>query len=425
MMKPNNVTFISVNNGDISVAASREEISADENNVKVISTFCEDAVKDIVELVVEQFNKPFKSLTSYVETYERMSETVNYGHLTLTDAQKQSVFRYTEKGMVFTFDLTNNYNCDKFDTVIKHTLHKKRIKHYLRSDGVTHVQVGPKSVVVLSDEMFSNSVKNQKIRALLGEGFERVYEISCKSGSLTDIQDVCNAKLMSELQYVRKAFNPRTGRIREDGEVQIRFLNTYYNVVKSEGIASKKIDEIEQDDATYVLVPFASKDEKFNVENADFCHMVTFLNNKGYHVVKCGKKDYDALLELDNVLEYDDVVDNIEDHFPLSDDKIRGSLMSNINGTLHSLKRLKHKIVCPMFEELFALYPERVQHVRLDTPDSILIKYYSNYKQIAKELKEIEKLQSAISKRYPLLSCYTANHEEYVYYINGKAQSKE
>jgi len=78
MMKGNYITFISVNNGDISAAASREEFSSDESNVRAVTAFCERVVADIVEIVLDGFNRSFDSLQDYVDTYERVAEVVNY-----------------------------------------------------------------------------------------------------------------------------------------------------------------------------------------------------------------------------------------------------------------------------------------------------------------------------------------------------------
>ena len=430
IVKQDHITFISVNNGDITVAASREEISSDESNIKAIEGFCANAVNDIVEIVLGEFNRNFDSLKSYVDIYERMGEVINYGHLPLNDNQKNMVFKYTEDGVVFTFDLTNNYTCDKISKIVRWSLKKKRVKHHLEGDtNASHINTGSKSIVVINNQMFSNTVRSNKLRNLLGQGYDRVYEIECNEGYLHKLQKICQARLLSELTYStnRNSFNPRTGRIKEQDEVQIRRLDSSYGEVSSQGIQTCKISEIADRDEEFVLVPFARNDDKYSSTNADFARLVTYINSHDKQVIKCGKRDYDLLVELDNVHEYEEVVENLTDHFPLSDEKIRASIFSGVNHSLFAFKRHKNKINCPQFMSLLESYPDRIDNTRLNVSEEILDKYYTNYGRIKKEFAQTQKLETKILAAYPLLRNYvhTDMVAEYVYYINAKFQSKE
>lgn len=427
MMKGNYITFISVNNGDISVAASREEISSDESNVKAVTTFCERVVADIVEIVLDEFNRSFDSLQDYVDTYERVAEVVNYHQLSLTDDQKKMVFRYTENGVEFTFDLTNNYTCAKFEKIRRYRLRKKRVRHHLEVDENSHISSDSKSIVVINDQVFANSVKSQKIRALLGQNYDTVYEVDCKEGYQSKIQAICKAQLMSELQYAKKTYNRTTGRVKEDDEVQIRCLAPSYDCVESEGIETHKVEDLTDDGNNYVLIPFTRNDEKFNSNNAEFFRMVQFLRGRGWKVVKCGKRDYDLLSELDNFHEYDEVVENIPEYFPISDAVIRTKILSTVNTYLYNLKRFREQIVCPMFAELFGLYPDRLDRSPLDIHEEILDTYYPSHKKFRKDFAQLQKLESKIYTDYPLLSsCHSDRMiAEYVVYINAKYESRK
>jgi hypothetical protein len=427
MMKGNYITFISVNNGDISVAASREEISSDESNVKAVTTFCEGVTADIVEIVLDEFNRSFDSLQDYVETYERMTEVVNYHQLSLTDEQKKMVFRYTENGIEFTFDLTNNYTCDKFAKIKRYRLKKKRIRHYLEIDDHSHVSAGSKAVVVINDQMFANSVKSQKIRALLGQSYETVYEVDCKEGYQSKLQTICKARLMSELQYTKQTYNRTTGRVKEDDEVQIRSLYTNYGNVESNGIQTRKVESLADDGTNYVLVPFTRGEEKFNSTNNEFVRMVEFINNRGWSVVKCGKRDYALLSELDNFHEYDEVVENIPEYFPIRDEVMRTKILSTVNSYFYKLRRYRNEIVCPMFTELFEMYPDRLDNSRLDIHEDILDTYYPSHKKFRKEFEQLQKLETKIQAAYPLLrTCYQPEMmPEYIVYINAKHETKK
>lgn len=427
IVKQDHITFISVNNGDITVAASREEISADESNVKAIEKFCENAVNDVAEIVLDEFNQTFSTLKNYVEIYERMGEVFNYGHLPLSVDQKNKVFKYTEDGIVFTFDLTNNYTCDQISSMHRWTLKKKRVKHHLSAESASHINSGSKSIVVINDQMFSNTVRSQKLRNLLGQGYDRVYEIECKDGYLYKLQNICQARLLSDLTYTKNVYNPRTGRIKEQDEVQIRVLDSSYSVVTSQGISTRKVSDIAESGERYVLVPFTRGDDKFSSTNVDFAQMVEFINNHGMQVIKCGKRDHDLLAELDNVLEYEDVVDSLPEYFPLSDTKIRASFFSGVNRILTAFKRHKSKINCPQFVSLLDSYPDRIDNHRLNFNETILEKHYTNYVSIRKEFRQVQALEKKILAAYPLLA-HSYNTEmvaEYVYYINAKFESKE
>lgn len=423
----NYITFISVNNGDISVAASREEISADQDNVETITKLYKNTVNNITEIVLEEFNRSFGSLKNYVEVYERMSGVVNYYYLTLDQSQKDLIFRYTQDGFVFNFDLTHNYSCSKIENVCVHRLKKKRVREYVTHEMGTNVGIGEKSVVVIKDEEFSDAVKNRKLRSVLDQGNTHVYEIICKNSSdIPALQKVCEAKLLSELYYERGSYNPKTGRVKSNDEVQIRRLEKSYGCVVSRGIETIKLLDIEAQNHTYVVVPF-SKEARFDHENEKFIEMVDFIGSRnGYTVIKCGKRDYNKLIELDNVEEYDDVVDNIQEFFPISEENIRKSVFARSNTVLHSLRRHRDKIECDHFQKLFDSYPDKVAAYNLQASESILTKHYPRYSEIVKEFKAVESLEQKIFKLYPLLSMHnTWRNEmlvEYIYYINNKSQ---
>jgi hypothetical protein len=423
----NYITFIAVNNGDISVAASREEISADQDNVDTITKLYKSTVNNITEIVLEEFNRSFGSLKNYVEVYERMSGVVNYFYLTLDQSQKDLIFRYTQDGFVFNFDLAHNYSCSKIENVCVHRLKKKRVREYVTHEMGNSIGIGEKSVVVIKDEEFSDTVKNRKLRSVLDQGKTHVHEIICKdSDDIPALQKICEAKLLSELYYERGVYNPKTGRVKSNDEVQIRRLEKNYGGVVSRGIETIKLLDIEAQNHTYVVVPF-SKEARFDSENEKFVEMVDFIGTRnGYTVIKCGKRDYNKLIELDNVEEYDDVVDNVEEFFPIAEENIRKSIFAKVNTVLHSLRRHRDKIDCDHFEKLFDSYPDKVSNYNLQTAESILTKHYPRYAEIAKEFKAVESLEQKIFKLYPLLSMHnTWRNEmlvEYIYYINNKSQ---
>jgi hypothetical protein len=420
------ITFISVNNGDISVAASREEISSDQANMSAIDKFCTSSVKDIVDIVVENFDNSFNSLKNYVDVYEAMSEIVCYNHLTLNEEQKVKVFRHVQNGIVFTFDLANNYTCDKFEKIMVHSMKKKRVKSYLESDTRSHVEIGNNKVIVLVDEELSDAAKKRKIRSLLVQSNVKIYEITCKTGYLQDVKDVCGARLISELKAETRSYNPRTGRIKEDDEVQIRTLEAscYSDAVQSNGIETKKISEIEESDDEYVLVPF-SRESEFDKENRSFIKMVDFLCRNNKVVIRCGKKDYDRLVELDNVEEYKDIVDNFVEHYPLSEEKIRKMVFSGVDRNLFGLRKHSAKINCPMFQKLFEMYPERLENTDINMDEALLVKHYPAYNKAVNEFKLVQKLEEGIKATYSLLGCcFNTNYtQEFIHYINGKAQA--
>ena len=152
--------------------------------------------------------------------------------------------------------------------------------------------------------------------------------------------------------------------------------------------------------------------------------MVDFLCRNNKVVIRCGKKDYDRLVELDNVEEYKDIVDNFVEHYPLSEEKIRKMVFSGVDRNLFGLRKHSAKINCPMFQKLFEMYPERLENTDINMDEALLVKHYPAYNKAVNEFKLVQKLEEGIKATYSLLGYFNTNYtQEFIHYINGKAQA--
>ena len=77
----NNITFIEVNNGDIDVAASREEVANDASNISKLEKVCEKAFTNIWEIVREEFDVHFDNLDSFIKVYSNLKETFTFSNV--------------------------------------------------------------------------------------------------------------------------------------------------------------------------------------------------------------------------------------------------------------------------------------------------------------------------------------------------------
>lgn len=427
------LTFIKVGNGEIDVAASREEVSSDEANLIKIDNFAKDTVNDICDIVVEAFDKSFDNLIEYIQTYEDMHGMINFSHLPRRDDLE---FKYSFAGIDFKFNLSNAFTCDYFSQIKMYNLRKKKERTFLECEDKTAILANEKVTIVIDDEGYecTDNKRKRRMRQLLTDGPDRVYLVSCESEVHEKIIACTKAILLSQLTYQKSEYRGRTsGRVKLSDEVNLRTLEAIdggyrgQNRVESSGVETKKLSEIEDSDYFYVVVPLA-REERYDSRNEKFFELVSFINEQSNTVVvKCGKRDYEKLIELDNVGEFETVVDNLAEFFPIEKNKIRSMFLRHINSVLFSLKEHRDLITCPDFTRLFKMYPATPVRSELSVSEAILTKHYPYYLEAKAEHEEISKIEEKIFQNYPLLrqqSYYQQNIlREYIYYINSKSNS--
>jgi len=425
-------TFVKVENGFIDVAASREEVSSDERNLSKIDDISKNAVNDICEIVVEAFNKSFNNLIDYIKTYEDMHKMLNYSYLPQRDDLK---FKYSFKGINFEFNLANAFTCNKFSQIKMYNLNKKRTREFLDCEEKTAILVDDGVSIIIDDEGYecTDNKRKRRMRQLLSSGSKRVYLVSCENKDYDDIIECTKATLLSQLVVQNREYTARgTARVKLSDEVNLRTLKMIEGGYRTEdrvensGVETKKLSEVEDSDYFYIVVPLA-RDERYDGKNQKFIEMISFMEQQSNTVVvKCGKRDYEKLIELDNVGEFETVVNNLSEFFPIDEDKIRSMFLCDINSVLLSLKNHIDLITCPDFAELFEMYPSRAVNRNLSVSSTILTTHYPAYLKAKEEHEKIKKMEEKIFQNYPLLR--QQNHwqqnllREYVYYINSKSE---
>jgi hypothetical protein len=431
------MVFLHVDNGDVSVAASREEISNDNENMNKIEEICRNALVKITSYVEDSLSKDYESLKDYYEVYDNLYEMVVFRNFPNSAGFK---FAYSLcEDCDFTFDLARSFTSSAFESIVSYKVKKKRIREYLSKDIRSSIHMEEDVVVVIKDGDISDNITSRKMRYLL-TSHKHAYLITCKPEFVQQISDCLKAVNLSDLEYPKGYYNRSSGKVKEKDEVNIRRLyedNTRYSskCVKSEGIETVKIEEIEDSDETYIIVPF-SKNEKYDYENSKFASMISFLSKmKGVSgVYKCGKKDYEKLEELFNVIPYDALLEegSLEECFPIEESEIEQIYAGTYQNLMFTLKKNSEKIQCSKMQELFAEYPDErpKQDQSLSRFTNIISTHYADvYLKVKDKFDKLSKKQEEIFNDYPLLKNiggWTDHRdiEEYVWYINGKYQSK-
>jgi hypothetical protein len=423
LVQHNNIVFIEVNNGVVDVAASREEVSTDKNNVAKLETICEAAVKGICDIIRDEFDKDSKTLNEYLEIYDGVKETFKAASV------PKNLFRleFSHDDVRFEMiDSFKNMKCNKFLSIYKYYLEEQKTREVMRCESKEYVQLESGAKIVLADVVVGDSVLKHKMRRLLSEGVPAVYYVAVEAEDVDKIEKCADALLVSDLEYESVTVKAKK---RLAGIVNIRklFVNRQgrYAKVDSEGKKEMTLEQIERE-GKYAIVPFAAID-KFDYGNDHFIRMVRFLSNNGYTVIKCSKKDYEEIIELENVNTYDEVVDNLEVYVPISNQAIEDCVFQRMSKSLQSLRQHQTQINCPKVKELLTLYPTR--NNRSEHSDDVLQKY-SHYKVAVAQLEKISKLEQQILEKYPLLQQVSDYYRggngltrEYVYYINSKYES--
>lgn len=434
--KDNMMVFLRVNNGEITVAASREEISNDNDNMKKIEEISFSSLKSITSHVKESLSKDYDSLKDYYEVYDRLCNIVTFRNF-----QDSNNFKFSYSlcdNCDFTFDLARSFTSPAFESIVEYKIRKKRIRESLEKDTRSSIHMEEDVVVVIKDCDISDNITSRKMRYLL-RSCKHAYLLDCKSEFVDQVSDCLNALSLNELEYPKGSYSRSTGRTKQDDEVNIRRLyddgTRYGQCVKSEGIETTKIEDIEDSDQTYIIVPF-SKDEKYDYSSGDFAKMISFLSSRKdvAGVYKCGKKDYQKLEELFNVIPYDALLEegSLEECFPIEEESIEKLHDHIYENVVFVLKKHREKINCEKMQQLFDVYPDsrKPRTGNLGHYSNILEKHYSElYNRVAKKFDEIKELQSKTLENYPLIrhiDSYRDNVdiEEYIWYINGKHQSK-
>ena len=429
----NNIVFFEVNNGEIDVAASREEVANDSGNIAKLESVCEGATNNILEIIREEFSVEFDSLNSYMNAYGGLKDTFSFNHI-----PKDTIkLEYSYEDIKFEMHGLNfHVKCDKFSNIsvffqeeqdTRTVIRNKKDEQSVRLAGLGCPQ---SDKIVIADIEYSDIIKKRKIKKLLEQGADHVYLVTCDSAYTSKLQKCANALLLSNLKHDNVTY---VAKKRAEGIVSIRNLSLGHGRrgyrIESNAKTDLTLDALENDGKKYVIIP-NDDSEKYDFQNSKFVGMVSCLLNNGFCAIKCSKKDYDKVVELDNVVEYEDFISNIEDHLPFTNEQIENSIFSRVNNTILGLRQFAETIECPKLKELLAIYPTGANNNNrrgINVSEEIL-KKYKHYKVASEKFEKANALEEEVFKRYPLIENYygyggTNNIlREYVYYINNKYQ---
>lgn len=416
----NKVCFIGVENGDIDVSASREEV--DTNSSSKIDTFSKSAVAEISVFIQDSLQQKHSSFKNYVRTYNNLRSIFDFSKL---PNSKELRLKYsTEDGVEFNFNLVGDFSCNKFIEISKFDIRHRSGKEVVRIRPANYIPTNKK--IVIEDKEFSDILRKRKAKKIIADDNDCAYFV-CVDPEFVNSFSSIDPVYLSTIVHDKISTNKSN---KEDDEVTVRILSTdnrsrTYKVEVSEKY-NMKLSEVESSDKSFVVVPF-SKEEKYNYENDSFYQMVRFLRQKGFIVTKCSKKDYEKIINSDceNVMTYDYVCDNIEDVVSIDNKQIELFFHSRSSSfSFNVLKKYVDKINCSSIKEVIDHYDSK-ETTRREYFSEFILSKYSHFKVAKEKFEAISSLEESILRKYPLLKkCGRYDEEEilleYVEYINAK-----
>lgn len=418
------VLFVSVPNGSVEVAASREEISNDKKNIAKISEISRNAIGVIKNIVDEQFDKEFENLNNYVATFDEVKDTFRLSSGLGGKSIFNRTFEYSYEDLKFSVasGSITKIKCNKFNEIRVYSNEEQARRTVVRCERQNDFDI--KDPIVVKDIDISDITLKKKLKSIIGDANgNSVYYIDCSPEHISNLKKCCNIILVSELKH-ETTNKPKK---RAEGFVSIRKLTVdrphrSLKVVSS-GRIEMSVSKIEED-GDFVIVPFSSS-EKYSYDNHEFMQMVAYLNKNNYEVIKCSKKDYEEIVDLENVFDYDDVTANLSSYIPISEKLIDNLVFSRANNNLLKLKSVVNSINDPDVKKFISLCSS-VSGNKTNCSVDILENHYPYYAESKKKYEEVLSLETIIFSRYPLIEGYYYRSEyvnEYVYYINHKYDS--
>ena len=426
----NGFTFIHIENGAVDVAASREEISNDDNNKEKVRAFCQNAMGKFREIAERELKKDHDLLSDFEESCNKLSDTFTLSSIDGLD------LNYSKDGLSFHFNYAGRYKCDNLTNIRKIEEEHQRGRTCVtikECSEINYHESNGSYAILLEDKEFSKILQKRKAKKLFSQGYKRVYLADCASEHKTALQEIADAKFISTIQHDK--IGGSSGQLKGKDEVILRFLTsdgsrTYNHKVSSSHNETRKIDSFEDDDEMYVAVPFGSS---LDPESREYNHVVRFISGKeNWNIVRLSKKDYEKALTLDQFISYEDMTSKFEEHFPVQNEEIEKFVYARANMNLIKLRGLKDRIDCPMVNALIGMYPKfdadslNRRNSRCDRTRYLYEKFYSHYKAANKKMEEITEKEEALCESYPLLNGFMRGYdeqlEEYVYYINEKSK---
>lgn len=440
------MNFVEVDNGVLEVSATRESISDKDGSKESVNEICKLAKQKLHTCIEEAFGKDFKDIPSYLKFYFSLRNTFN-----VTTIQKNFDFAFKKDGLSYKI-VDGKITSTSFNGCIinRYSQKKQRSRSVLSVVNNAEIQVGEeKTKFVLMNDTPEKPVPEylfkEKIKKIFSSEPDtvNVYTINNYTEEQQQkLKDHLGAIYVTDLPHDRMTQKQR----KEVGKISLRYITRgagrYGNRgrLEADSKVDVSLDEIAESDDKFISIPFSS-DAMYDFDSAEFCENVEFLIKHGkFKIVKCSKKDYDALNTLDNVYEYSEVKDNLDDFVPVQDSIIENYVYRKASNSFEILRNHVPRIKCALINEYFRiknLIPNQNDRVGAsDIPDRIL-SLYPHFDKINGNIKRLSELEDEINTKYPLMKqlhyiggYYGGNDRnrdisEFILYLNAKNDSLE
>lgn len=431
------VLAIHVGNGDVEVSASREAIADSEFSQKSINEIAEKVFKSIEKQVKEELNKA-KDFKSYLKAHYQLNETLNERLATekvIGKTKYEIDGRYCLKSTLF-----DHVSIDRY------SLNAQRNRTVVSSEKVKSLYISKDTIFMYQDIEEGATKTRERIRNYFGgDTSKQVYLIQATvAGSKEQFRQLIEeieASPISEYA-LPEVVKEKTQRVSNKGKLCLHYLSCetgrsrYYPTVGRES-THLEFDEIDTDTTTlYVEMVNGSLPEDIN--NADFPHMIKFLNSKDYQVVGVSSQVKSKITELENFVDYKTFVKKITEEIPLSQEEINSLKKKTWKGAgdFRKLAKFTKELKDKNIKEILEM-DDQIQRLQVVELSEKVTKLYSKkIQEISSEMEEKNKLISKLAKKYPLVSAvsyYSGYGEddrknnvlkELVEYINLKAQAE-
>lgn len=446
----NFMNFIEVGNGVLEVSATRETISDKDNSKISVNEVCKTGRESLCACIEDQFSKDFKDIPEYINFYFKLKATFNLALL-----GKNLDFSFKKNGFSYKFVDGKITSTDLDGCVIeRYNIKRQKSRSVLNRTTNTGIGIGEeqKSIFVLMNEDRAGRpvpeyLFKEKMKKLLSdETVNYVYTINHYTETQRDNFKIhFDAIYLSDVQ-IEKNNTYKTKRA--TGTVSVRYIkpgNGYYGYrrgrLESDTKEDMTLDQIETSGHKYISIPFSSSEE-YDFDNAVFVENIVFLTGYGkYKIIKLSKRDYDAVNTLENVFEYNSVVENITEYVEVENSVIENYVFKQSTSSLEMLRPFINRINCPKIAEYFSLKAQipnnRNNNNNTNIPDRILA-LYPYFAKVSDNTKKIADIEAQITKKYPLMKQINyilggyygndgdknANISEFIFYLNAKNEKE-
>lgn len=400
------VSFVEVDNGVLEISATRESISDKDDSKKKVNDICGKAINDLTECIEKELGKDFSTIEEYIKFYFGVKCIFN-----LTSLPKRFEFTFKKDG----FDYSSNSGrlvSKSFDGchINKYFMKQQKSRSILKELGNHPIEINQslKSIFILDDGRTPRYTIKEKIKKVFASDNE-ISAIYCIENYTPEqhkrFVDHLEARYMLDLPHDKVSLKQK----REAGKISYREI-TLGSGYGGKGLISgtKKdvsLDEIESSSSEFIVIPF-SGEEMYHNEIFE-ANIKFIISHSKCVVIKCSKKDYDVIVDSDNVHTYEDVIENFPNYINIDDNIIESFVYRRANNTFDFLKKFIDSVRCPRLKEYFELKGTMVdpaRPTRSTIPDRIL-SIYPRYVAVNGNLDKMNKLEAEINSKYPLLRC--------------------